>query len=311
MGKLYLVDLAGSERLKKSKSSGLRASEAISINKSLTALGMCISARANDSPHVPFRDSKLTRLLQVGGVGGWLGTEEIEEDRLAGVSRFSSRHRTGKKLYVYYAGEAGGAWTTWKCCCDLICHCDLVQESLGGNAKTTLVVCLADAAVHADETLQSLQFGSRAMCIKNKPVVGASCKLLAELRAAGIQCIKVCVFIHRCNWAGPSSGLTAACDVTCFAPQVNERVDFRLLHSELMGQLDTVADRAHELEAVLVRTEEERDLMAAELEREKTRWAELMEVLRKEAEGEVQAVKVSVHPVWGVEPAVRCVHLVL
>lgn len=91
----------------------------------------------------------------------------------------------------------------------------------------------------------------------------------------------------------------AACGVTCFAPQVNERVDFRLLHSELMGQLDTVADRAHELEAVLVRTEEERDLMAAELEREKARWAELMEVLRKEAEGEVQAVKVSVHPVLG------------
>lgn len=73
-------------------------------------------------------------------------------------------------------------------------------------------------------------------------------------------------------------------------------MDFRLLHSELMGQLDTVADRAHELEAVLVRTEEERDLMAAELEREKARWAELMEVLRKEAEGEVQAVKVSADP---------------
>lgn len=75
-----------------------------------------------------------------------------------------------------------------------------IQESLGGNAKTTLVVCLADAAVHADETLQSLQFGSRAMCIKNKPVVGVSCKLMAKLRAAGIQCITVCAVIHRCTW---------------------------------------------------------------------------------------------------------------
>ncbi len=41
-----MVDLAGSERLKKSKSVGLRATEARSINLSLTMLGMCISARA-------------------------------------------------------------------------------------------------------------------------------------------------------------------------------------------------------------------------------------------------------------------------
>lgn len=70
MGKLYLVDLAGSERLKKSKSVGQRAHEAKAINLSLSTLGMCISARAMDQPHVPFRDSKLTRLLQVrsGGI---------------------------------------------------------------------------------------------------------------------------------------------------------------------------------------------------------------------------------------------------
>lgn len=65
VGKLYLVDLAGSERLKKSKSVGQRAHEAKAINLSLSTLGMCISARAMDHAHVPFRDSKLTRLLQV------------------------------------------------------------------------------------------------------------------------------------------------------------------------------------------------------------------------------------------------------
>ncbi len=44
---------------------GLRASEAMSINLSLTTLGMCINARADPAAtHVPFRDSKLTRLLQ-------------------------------------------------------------------------------------------------------------------------------------------------------------------------------------------------------------------------------------------------------
>jgi Kinesin motor domain len=65
MGKLFMVDLAGSERLKKSRSEGTRASEAIAINLSLTTLGMCINARATGEKHVPFRDSKLTRLLQV------------------------------------------------------------------------------------------------------------------------------------------------------------------------------------------------------------------------------------------------------
>lgn len=45
------------------------------------------------------------------------------------------------------------------------------QESLGGNAKTVLLVCVADVKEHADETLQSLQFAARAMCVKNKPVV--------------------------------------------------------------------------------------------------------------------------------------------
>jgi hypothetical protein len=46
---------------------GLRANEAVSINLSLTTLGMCINARADpNATHVPFRDSKLTRLLQVG-----------------------------------------------------------------------------------------------------------------------------------------------------------------------------------------------------------------------------------------------------
>ena len=40
-----------------------------------------------------------------------------------------------------------------------------VQESLGGNAKTTLVVAVADAQEHAEETFNSLQFGARAMCV--------------------------------------------------------------------------------------------------------------------------------------------------
>jgi len=43
-----------------------------------------------------------------------------------------------------------------------------MQESLGGNAKTTLVVAVADAQEHAEETFNSLQFGSRAMCVQTQ-----------------------------------------------------------------------------------------------------------------------------------------------
>ncbi|KAJ6344311.1 hypothetical protein OIU76_005934 [Salix suchowensis] len=62
--KLVLVDLAGSERVHKSGSEGHMLEEAKSINLSLSALGKCINALAENSPHVPIRDSKLTRLLK-------------------------------------------------------------------------------------------------------------------------------------------------------------------------------------------------------------------------------------------------------
>ncbi|KAB5547835.1 hypothetical protein DKX38_011241 [Salix brachista] len=67
--KLHLVDLAGSERAKRTGTGGLRLKEGIHINKGLLALGNVISAlgdekKRKDGMHVPYRDSKLTRLLQ-------------------------------------------------------------------------------------------------------------------------------------------------------------------------------------------------------------------------------------------------------
>ena len=62
--KLNFVDLAGSERAKRTGASGERFAEGIQINKGLLALGNVISALCERKDHVPYRDSKLTRLLQ-------------------------------------------------------------------------------------------------------------------------------------------------------------------------------------------------------------------------------------------------------
>lgn len=63
-GKLNLVDLAGSERVGRSGAEGSRLREAQYINKSLSALGDVIYALRSRQGHVPFRNSKLTYLLQ-------------------------------------------------------------------------------------------------------------------------------------------------------------------------------------------------------------------------------------------------------
>ena len=65
VGKLNLVDLAGSENVARSGASGGRAREAGSINTSLLTLGRVITCLVERTPHIPYRESKLTRLLQV------------------------------------------------------------------------------------------------------------------------------------------------------------------------------------------------------------------------------------------------------
>ena len=61
-----MVDLAGSEKTRKTQATGQRLEEAKMINKSLSALGQVIKALADGKGHIPYRDSKLTRILQEG-----------------------------------------------------------------------------------------------------------------------------------------------------------------------------------------------------------------------------------------------------
>uniref|UniRef100_A0A2M3ZFY2 Kinesin-like protein n=1 Tax=Anopheles braziliensis TaxID=58242 RepID=A0A2M3ZFY2_9DIPT len=115
-GKLYLVDLAGSEKVSKTGAEGTVLDEAKNINKSLSALGNVISALADgNKTHIPYRDSKLTRIL---------------------------------------------------------------QESLGGNARTTIVICCSPASFNESETKSTLDFGRRAKTVKN--VVCVNEELTAE-----------------------------------------------------------------------------------------------------------------------------------
>ncbi|KAL4176964.1 hypothetical protein KRP22_001900 [Phytophthora ramorum] len=106
-GKMFIVDLAGSEKVQKTAATGVRMEEAKHINRSLSALGNVINALTDERvKHIPYRDSKLTRLL---------------------------------------------------------------QASLGGNAKTHLLLTCSASSLHLEETLSTLRFGSRAKNIQNSP----------------------------------------------------------------------------------------------------------------------------------------------
>ena len=66
-GKLKMVDLAGSERAQRTENTGIRLLEGANINRSLLALAICINAlnkKTGKGAHVPYRDSKLTRMLK-------------------------------------------------------------------------------------------------------------------------------------------------------------------------------------------------------------------------------------------------------
>jgi len=107
--KFHFVDLAGSERLKRTGATGERREEGISINGGLLALGNVISALADKrgAGHVPFRDSKITRLLQdsLGGNSKTLmiacvSPAEINEEETVSTLKYANRARNIKNKVV-------------------------------------------------------------------------------------------------------------------------------------------------------------------------------------------------------------------
>nr|XP_006630558.1 PREDICTED: kinesin-like protein KIF11 [Lepisosteus oculatus] len=108
IGKLNLVDLAGSENIGRSGAVDKRAREAGNINQSLLTLGRVITALVERTPHVPYRESKLTRIL---------------------------------------------------------------QDSLGGRTKTSIIATVSPASINLEETLSTLDYANRAKNIMNKPEV--------------------------------------------------------------------------------------------------------------------------------------------
>ncbi|KAL9337613.1 hypothetical protein Peur_069382 [Populus x canadensis] len=106
-GNLHLVDLAGSERVDRSEATGDRLREAQHINKSLSALGDVIFALAQKNSHVPYRNSKLTQLLQssLGGQAKTLMFVQLNPD----VSSYSETISTLKFAERVSGVELGAA----------------------------------------------------------------------------------------------------------------------------------------------------------------------------------------------------------
>lgn len=104
VGKLNLVDLAGSERQSKTQATGDRFKEAVNINSSLLTLGNVISSLVDPKcTHIPYRDSKLTRLLQ-DSLGGNtktvmianIGPADYNYDETLSTLRYANRAKNIK-----------------------------------------------------------------------------------------------------------------------------------------------------------------------------------------------------------------------
>lgn len=139
-GNLHLVDLAGSERVDRSEATGDRLREAQHINKSLSALGDVIFALAQKSPHVPYRNSKLTQVLQssLGGQAKTLMFVQLNPD----VESYAETISTLKFAERVSGVELGAAQSN--------------KEGRGVRELMEQVALLKDAVTRKDEEISIL-----------------------------------------------------------------------------------------------------------------------------------------------------------
>ena len=137
-GKLVLVDLAGSEKAEKTGAEGRVLEEAKTINKSLSALGNVINALTCSSPgksiHIPYRDSKLTRILQDALVSIYFLYSSSFQYHLGLKILDFHAHRVGIPKLPYYVVAHQALRMHWRLCQ----HFDLVQGILFNVPKCLL-----------------------------------------------------------------------------------------------------------------------------------------------------------------------------
>jgi Kinesin motor domain len=173
--KLHLVDLAGSERVKRSGAKGTTFKEATNINSGLLALGNVICALAERKEHVPYRDSKLTRLVQARAhrAGcGCLHAPRLACCALAPLFCLSALAYMLPRSYRWPSGTqqpwSGAARPQRVDTGHLRGAC--VQDSLGGNSLTVLITCISPSEADFEETNNTLKYANRACSILNQPL---------------------------------------------------------------------------------------------------------------------------------------------
>jgi hypothetical protein len=181
--RLNLVDLAGSEQQKASGASGERLREASNINKSLSILGRVINSLASQQrtqklgQHIPYRDSKLTFLLQVVFLSCYppIGERKplCNQSCSATPPTQSSRAENpfnAMKINCLLPQASSLLVNEWRLSGAMLCDI-LTQDSLGGNSKTVMIANISPSAHNIAETQSTLRFAQRAKKMGNRAIV--------------------------------------------------------------------------------------------------------------------------------------------
>ena len=183
VGKLSMVDLAGSERASHTQNRGQRMLEGAKINRSLLALGNCINAlvEKGSKAFIPYRDSKLTRLLKVR----WL---------LSPLLGLSTPHCHPHHILdtVPRLSLSGRSFIhkNWNCHPFFVAP---MQDSLGGNCRTVMIAAVAPTVKNFEETLNTLKYANRAKNIKTTVRVHAG-----DVACCVCVCVCVCMYMCKC-----------------------------------------------------------------------------------------------------------------